>query len=135
MKSCSPEQEVYDVVFKILQSLAEDSPGFSVYTHNPPRGAKYPFVKPGMVQVVPLATKTALLATLHFDLDVWGDKEDRGKISAIALQILHSLSRVRKTESFHVEMNLAKSSYLVRPDQTSEEDLWVAEVTTEWLLQ
>lgn len=135
MKSYSPEQELYDAVYANLQSLAQGNPGFSVYTHSPSADAPYPFVKLGPVQIVPVATKTALLASIYLDINVWGSKENRGKVSTIAINILRGLSKIKRTSSFAIEMNMARSSYLVRPDQSTQDDLWVAEVTTEWSLR
>lgn len=135
MQSYSPEQELYDAVYAKLRSLAKKEPGFSIYTHSPPANAPYPFAKIGMIQVVPLATKTTLLANIYLNISVWGSKWDRGKIAKIATDILRNLSTVRRTKSFAIEMNLARSTYLVRPDQSTQDDLWVAEVSTEWVLR
>lgn len=135
MKSLSPDQELYDVVFRTLESLAKEKLGFSIYTHSPPKTAPYPFVKLGPVQVVPLATKDVLLARIFLDLNVWGAASDRGKVAGIAIEILRNLSQIQRTDSFAVTLNAAKSGYLVRPDQSSGEDLWTAEVTTEWQLR
>lgn len=135
MQSNSPEQELYDAIYAEIESLALQEPGFSIYTHSPSPEASYPFVRLGMTQLVPIATKTALLADMYQNISVWGSKWDRGKVSTIATSILEKLSRIKRTESFAIEMNVARSTYLVRPDQSTQDDLWVAEVSTEWVLR
>lgn len=124
-------QAAYDTFYRVVENLNVAT----VYPINPPGGVPYPFIQMGNLQVVPIETKSWLLANLYVNIDVWGDWSDRGLVSGIAEKIRFAMYGIRSIESGHrVSINANACSVEVLPDRTSNTDLWRARISLEYKL-
>lgn len=77
--SKSFEQDVFDRIFKQMATL-----GVSVYPELPAKEVAYPFVALSEIQIVPRQTSSALLGKVYVTIDVWGERQQRKRVSEIA---------------------------------------------------
>lgn len=128
--SKSPEQELYDEIYKKALEL-----GVDVYQHSPDESAAYPFIKLSNTQLVPTATKSYLLGTIHVDFDVWGDAGSRKVVSDLANSLLKAISKIRVLPSgLKVTMQFDVTSTEIMTDTSTTSDLWRARCLTRYAL-
>jgi hypothetical protein len=121
----TPDQDLYDAIFAASVAL-----GYSTYQHNPPETATYPFVRIGNVQLVPIATKSYLLADVYANIDVWGSAKSRKKVSEMAHKLIHAVSRIKQLPGgLLLSVNFDTSSVEVMTDNSTNDDLWRARVS------
>lgn len=126
----TPDQDLFDALFKVSRDL-----DYLTYPHKPPRTAKYPMVHIGDVQLIPIATKSYLLATLHAQLDVWGDETQRRDVSDMAHALMERISRIKELSGgYRISMNYEASSVQVMTDNSTDDNLWRANVSLEFSL-
>lgn len=121
----TPDQDLYDAIFAASLAL-----GYTTYQHNPPATAAYPFVQMGGVQLVPIATKSFLLANLYASVDVWGDAKSRKTVSEMAHKLMHAVSRIKQLPGgLLLSVNFDSSSVEVMTDNSTNDDLWRARIS------
>ena len=125
----TPDQDIFDLVYSKSVSL-----GYDTYLFNPPSKAKYPFVKLGSVQTVPISTKSRLLATVYQSVDIWGSYESRAEISKMAQNLLYAVSKLNN-KNYSWNLNYRNSSVEVMADNSTNDDLWRARISLEWSLR
>lgn len=91
----SPDQELYDRVFEISQSL-----GFDTYDYLPAEGTRYPFVYLGQTQEMPRAIKIAYTGEIAFTIHVYGELINRKLISEMKSQLIANIKQLNETSSF-----------------------------------
>lgn len=91
-----PDQELYDEVFKICQSL-----GYDVFTYLPPDNTPYPFVYIGESQELPQATKSVLVGTVQLNIHIYGLHTERKQVSDMKGAILWELRKLRQSKNFN----------------------------------
>lgn len=121
----TPDQELYSEIYRKAEGL-----GYTVYPFNPDPGTAYPYVKLGMLQVIPTVTKSYLLGTVYGTFDVWGDGSNRTIIAEMAQKLLYEMSRIKSTkDGLSWSMNLGETSTEIMTDDTTNENLWRARVS------
>ena len=126
----APDQAIYDLVYARAKKL-----GYTVYTHTPPEGVPYPFVRMGETYLFPRATKTRLFGRVVQTVSIWGSYIDRKLVSDMACSLIKDLSRsnlVIDGTKFTLRFEATTTDLL--PDHTSAEDLWQALVKLEFLI-
>lgn len=126
------DQAAYDDFFQTLEDLGEGA----VYPFSPPEEAGYPFLRMGMIQVVPVPTKTAGLANLFFNFDIYGQIEDRGRVSMIAAKAMQALSAITTlgNGAFRIRYKERSSPIQINPEATGTEELWRAQCSLEFFV-
>lgn len=120
-------QSAYDTIYKLVQGL-----GVEAYTHNPPEGTPYPYVKIGTVNVVPIATKFVWGAHVYAIVDVWGDSHNRAEVSSLGQSILTRAHALRHLDNgLRARLRPMGCSVEMLTEQTQALDLWRARVTLE----
>lgn len=94
----SPEQQLYDAVFKMCMQK-----GYATFDHLPPDNDEtpYPFVMVGGMNTFSAGgSKLALLNNVKLTVDVWGNDEQRLNVSNIADDIYLSSMQGINTQDF-----------------------------------
>lgn len=123
-----PDQDIYDLLYKTCLEL-----GYTVYGSSPPKGARYPYVRIGAVQIVPQATKSYLVGKLFIYFDVFGTKYQRKLVSQMAANILKVIGGYRVSPGgYNLGIVYNNSGWSMLVDRTTEEDLVFAQANAEF---
>lgn len=121
----TPDQDLYDEIYRQAKGL-----GYEVYLFNPTGDAAYPYVKLGMVQVVPISSKSYLLGTAFVTFDVWGNESSRRLVAAMAHNLINAISKIKETKNgLQWSMDRSTVSTEVLPDDSTNDNLWRASVS------
>lgn len=112
--SKQPDQMLHDEVFKLARGA-----GLSVYLSLPDDKAPYPFVVMGETQLVPIPTKSFLLAEVSLSVHVWGKKTQRKQVSDMLGQLLVACGGIRQAGG-HSWAIKGSDSHLMKDDSTLE---------------
>lgn len=111
------DQELLDYLIPKIKEVI----GFNIYPALPPSTMTYPFAVIQEIQIIPLSTMDRLLGTAHLRIDVWGNKNDRPKVSKM-------IGQIRKLSNY-IELSNRKISYKldnsrIMPDNSTQDLLW-----------
>ena len=132
--SKSPDQALYDACWVIAESS-----GLSVYAYTPPLDTPYPFIRFAGTQLVPRGNKTGINAAVAFSFDVWDDGDHRGRCTEIANRLARNMSAIKNLNTgqgtgLSAVLHDDRTSVEVTIDQSTNNDLWRARVSLEWLI-
>lgn len=103
----APEQQLYDAMFITSQNM-----GYDTYQEKP-QEATYPFVELDYVQMVPRATKSQILGTVHMQINVWGLRNDRKTVSDMTFNMFRAARFLKMTGSENWRMDIERSDYQI----------------------
>lgn len=114
-----PDQELYDEVFKVCQSL-----GYDVFTYLPPDKTPYPFVYIGESQELPQETKSVLVGTVQLNIHIYGLHTKRKQVSDMKGAILWELRKLRQSKNFNWKISNNQTQPQMLQDATTNTALW-----------
>lgn len=121
----TPDQELYDEIYRKATGL-----GYTVYQFNPTGDTAYPYVKLGMVQIIPRATKSYLLGVAYVTFDIWGDENKRRLIAEMAHNLINAISKIKQIpDGLSWSMDQSTVSTEILPDDSTNDNLWRANVS------
>lgn len=115
----SPQQQVYDKVFKVSEEL-----GHLVTDYLPPGDTPYPFIFIGEQSDIDRVNKTALHGEINQTVHVYNTIQSRSETSNIVQQLRSRYYNLKKTENFAVTVRQVQGTMLV--DTTDTDPLWHA---------
>lgn len=121
-----PDQELYDEVFKVCQTL-----GYDVYTYLPPKEAPYPFVYIGESQELPRATKNIIVGVVQLNVHVYGLHTKRKQVSDMKGAILQEMRKLRQTNNFNWKVSNNQTQPQMLQDTSTNTPLWHAVIPLE----
>lgn len=120
------EQQIFDGIIRLFQKE-----GITTYPELPLKEVPYPFVVVSEVQIVPKATSSTLLGTVHVRLDIWGDRKQRVNVSSIVTRSYH-IARLVPTEGKRLTLNTNASNGRILSDTSTQSVLWHGIVDLEY---
>lgn len=114
-----PDQELYDEVYKICQTLE-----YNVFNYLPPDKTPYPFVYIGESQELPQATKSVLVGTVQLNIHIYGLHTERKQVSDMKGAILWELRKLRQSKNFNWKISNNQTQPQMLQDTTTNTALW-----------
>ena len=112
----SPQQQVYDEVFKTCLDLGHDT-----YDFLPPSSAKLPFVYVGEQFDQDRDTKTVIYGDVQQTIHIYGNYKNRRQVTDMMNSIKRELRKKRKTENYYITIRNINSQTLI--DESTSQPL------------
>ena len=112
----SPQQQIYNEVFKVCLAL-----GYDTYDFVPPESAKLPFVYVGEQFDQDRNTKSVIYGDVQQSIHVYGNYRNRAQVTDMVNQIKRDLRKLRKTENFYITIRNINSQTLI--DESTSQPL------------
>jgi len=113
----SPDQQIYDEVFKISQRLGNDT-----YSYLPPSGTKYPFVFIGEQIENDVANKSTITGEVTQYIHIYDVKEKRRRVTDIMNDLIRDARKARHTDTYYIYIKEVRKQMLL--DTSTSETLW-----------
>lgn len=113
----SPDQQIYDEVFKLSLALENDT-----YMYLPPSGTSYPFVFVGEQIEIDTANKSTVTGEITQYIHVYDVKEKRRNVTDITNDLIREIRKMRNTDTYYVSVKNVRKQILL--DTSTSETLW-----------
>lgn len=112
----SPDQQIYDELFKISLEL-----GYDTYNYLPPEGIEYPFVFIGEQISTDFTNKTMVTGEVMQRIHVYGDKDKRRQVTDMMNNLIYQIRKITHTDTFYISIKSLRKQILL--DTSTNETL------------
>lgn len=112
----SPDQQIYDELFKISLKL-----GYDTYNYLPPEGTEYPFVFIGEQISTDSVNKTMVIGEVMQRIHVYGDKDKRRQVTDMMNNLIYQIRKITHTDTFYISIKSLRKQILL--DTSTNETL------------
>lgn len=122
----SPQQQIYDKVFEVCQTL-----GFKTYDYLPADEVGYPFAFVGEQSDIDRANKSTVTGLVMQTVHFYHDYKKRGELTTMINDLRRELRKVKNTKNFY--LNVRNINGRILPDNSTARRLNHGIVEVEFL--
>lgn len=104
----SPQQSIYDAIFKAALSL-----GYSTYPYLPAKEAKLPFVYVGEQFDADRSTKSVIYGDVMQRVHLYHDYTKRGDLTGMMDAIKREVRKLKRADGFYININRINAQTLL----------------------
>lgn len=114
-----PDQDIYDEVYKLSQSL-----GYDTYPSKPMSSVPYPFVELGSTSIINEPNKSFINGTVVQEINVWGTERQRKEVSDMVNTLFLEFIKLRKSSNFAIRTNINDTNIQIMEDTSTNNKLY-----------